>query len=599
MVVEMKSKTLDEYRQEMLNKTFGWLTVLDVFRDEKTHNRLAKCKCKCGNITIKEMRKVYNGHTTSCGCYNTSKEKANKLRQSWANDPERCKSQANKLKQYYENHPETSETISQKVSKFYDENPDKALARGKLYSEWAANNKDKLSEIGKTHSQYYKDNPEVGATAGKKIAQFYKDNPDALKARVAKRSETMKNNPDIQNIITEKCREWSKNNKDKIREIAIKNSNFYKNIRKLTDYSELIEWVHPDQIDDLLNGNIASQEMIKTRCPKCGDYEEHSLHNLFLVKSGKLKVDSLPLCRKCYNSNTSSKAEQELADYVSTLYNGDVIKNDRSIISPYELDLYYPEKKIAIEFNGDYWHSVQCGKSKDYHLNKYKLCKEKGIRLISIFEHDYKFNRDKVLQLLNDIFIGHDKLYARNCEIKQVSNDEKLKFINKYHFDGDSKYSTISYGLYYNDELISCMTFGKLRGQNKLRDNPHHYELIRFITKSGITVIGGASKLFKHFIKDYNPEYILCYSDNDFFNGDIYSKLGFKLKSLGENSIDYIWVNNSNYRTRHQTMPYKLLKQYPEYNNIEINGSKENYIMEDLGYCKVYRCGNSIWEWHS
>lgn len=593
----MKVKTLDEYRQEMLNKTFGWLTVLDVFRDEETRDRLVKCQCKCGNITIKEMRKVYNGHTTSCGCYSSSKEKSSKLKRSWANDPERCKSQSDKLKQHYIDHPETAELIGQKVSQFYDENPDKALDRGKRYSEWAASNKERLSEIGKAHSKFYKDNPEVGIEAGKKLSQFYKDNPDALKARVAKRTETLQNNPDIQKAITEKCREWSKNNPDKVQEIAIKNSSIYKNLRKLTDYSELIECVHQDQIDDLLNGNITSQEMIKTRCPKCGDYDEHSLHNLFLLKSGKLKSDSLPLCHKCYSNNTSSKYEQEIADYISTIYHGEVIRNDREIIKPYELDLYYPEKKIAIEFNGDYWHSTQCGKAKDYHLNKYKLCKESGIRLISVFEHDYKFKHDKVLQLLNDTFTEHKKIYARNCEIRQINNNEKSTFINKYHFDGDSKYSTISYGLYYDDELISCMTFGKLRGQNSLRDNPNYYELVRFVTKSRVTVIGGASKLLKHFIKDYNPEYILCYSDNDFFNGETYNKLGFKLKSLGENSIDYIWSNGINYRTRYQTMPYKLLKQYQEYNNIEINGSKEDYIMEDLGYNKIYRCGNSIWEY--
>jgi hypothetical protein len=141
------------------------------------------------------------------------------------------------------------------------------------------------------------------------------------------------------------------------------------------------------------------------------------------------------------------------------------------------------------------------------------------------------------------------------------------------------------------------MSFGKLRGQNSLRNNKNHYELIRFVTMPCITVVGGASKLFRHFIKDYNPEYVLCYSDNDFFTGDVYKNLGFKLKSYGENLIDYVWSSCSDYRTRYQTMPRKLLRLYQEYSSIEISGSKEDYIMEALGYYKIYRCGNSVWEW--
>ena len=123
------------------------------------------------------------------------------------------------------------------------------------------------------------------------------------------------------------------------------------------------------------------------------------------------------------------------------------------------------------------------------------------------------------------------------------------------------------------------------------------YELVRFCTKDNYKIIGGASKLFSHFINEYKPEYILCYSDNDFFSGDVYNKLGFTLKTLGEKSIDYQWCTIDKTLSRYQCMPYKLLQKYLEYSNISINGSKEDYIMNDLGYNKIYRCGNSTWEW--
>ena len=121
-----KVKSFDEYKQEMVGTTFGWLTVIDVFRDE-SGSRLCRCICKCGNTVIKDMRKVYHGHTTSCGCYVHSKEKSDKLKNVWKDNSDKRESQSQKLKQYYVDHPGTADLISDKLSKFYSDNPDKAI----------------------------------------------------------------------------------------------------------------------------------------------------------------------------------------------------------------------------------------------------------------------------------------------------------------------------------------------------------------------------------------------------------------------------------------------------------------------------------------
>ena len=248
-----------------------------------------------------------------------------------------------------------------------------------------------------------------------------------------------------------------------------------------------------------------------------------------------------------------------------------------------------------------YWHDEN-HKPKDYHFNKFKLCKDKNIRLISIFEQDWKHKQDKVKSILDDAFYNNVRIiYARKCDIRIIDNKIKSEFINKYHFYGDTSQHLVSYGLYYNDDLLSVMSFCKERYSNRHNTSEKTFELVRLCTKNHCVVVGGASKLFNHFIKDYNPDKVICYSDNDFFTGNVYNQLGFKLKSLGDKSINYQWCNETESLSRYQCMPYKLLNRFPQYETIinsnEIIVSKEKYIMEDLGYFRVYRCGNSTWEW--
>jgi G:T-mismatch repair DNA endonuclease (very short patch repair protein) len=97
--------------------------------------------------------------------------------------------------------------------------------------------------------------------------------------------------------------------------------------------------------------------------------------------------------------------------------------NDRSVISPYELDFYLPDYNLAIEINGLYWHSSRL-KSNDYHFNKWNMCKKLGIDLYSIFEDDFTVNetmwKNKILHLCSKV--PHQKIYARKCEVKEVDS---------------------------------------------------------------------------------------------------------------------------------------------------------------------------------
>lgn len=104
-----------------------------------------------------------------------------------------------------------------------------------------------------------------------------------------------------------------------------------------------------------------------------------------------------------------SKPEQELYDFVKNLCS-DTLHKTRQIIKPFELDIYVPSLQLAIEYNSSWYHSVENGMSKDYHLNKSLLCRNKNIRLIHIYDFE-DFEQQK--QLLNDLILGIDN-YPKN-----------------------------------------------------------------------------------------------------------------------------------------------------------------------------------------
>jgi hypothetical protein len=243
------------------------------------------------------------------------------------------------------------------------------------------------------------------------------------------------------------------------------------------------------------------------------------------------------LCTICYPiGDTKSIMEIELYEYIKSVYLGNIIQSYRD---KFEIDIYLPELNIGFEFNGVYWHSDKF-KEKDAHLNKTNYFKERNIRIIHIWEDDWKFKRDILKSQIDNIVGLSNPIYGRKCIVKEI-NDVKLArdFLDNNHIQGFVN-SNVKIGLYYNDELISLMIFDKFEGRKKMSND--EWNLSRFCNKKSTNVIGGASKLLKYFIKQYNPARIISYADKDWSIGNLYYKLGFSLKS--ENPPDYKYVVN-------------------------------------------------------
>lgn len=104
--------------------------------------------------------------------------------------------------------------------------------------------------------------------------------------------------------------------------------------------------------------------------------------------------------KEYYDSHIGTIPEQKLEKYLKSIYDGEINVRTRDIISPLELDFFLPEKNLAIEFNGTYWHSMEGGTAKGYHLKKSLMCRELGIRLIHIYEFENFIEQLKKLKLL-------------------------------------------------------------------------------------------------------------------------------------------------------------------------------------------------------
>ena len=285
-----------------------------------------------------------------------------------------------------------------------------------------------------------------------------------------------------------------------------------------------------------------------------------------------------------FNIIEPNKQNQELEqfdvfNFIKAIYKGEILYNKRTIIPPQELDIYIPEKKLAIEFNGIYWHSVNNGTNKNYHQQKSKLCREKEIRLIHIYEDEW--NDEHKREIIKDI-IRHalniptyeNKIYARKCIIKEIENKDYNDFCNKYHIQG-TKGAQVKLGLFYNDKLVQIASFGKSR-----YDKQYEWEWIRGCPASNNNVIGGTSKLFKYFIKKYNPKSIVCYADFNKFDGRGYKECGFKFIKITAPDKFY-------YDTKNKIRLNRNPNKYKEYMNKVKSGE----------FFLLYGSGNIKFEW--
>lgn len=293
-------------------------------------------------------------------------------------------------------------------------------------------------------------------------------------------------------------------------------------------------------------------------------------------------------CQVCYpiETNLRSKHEIELFEFVKSL-SSDSVNSNRQILSRKEVDIYVPKNKIAIEFNGLYWHSEDVlqrqGKSKLADYEKMKLLNSMNIKYIGVFEDEWLYKKEIVKSRIKNILgFTSNIIYGRKCTVKEITSTEASIFCDNNHIQGRGR-SNARYGLFYNDELVSVMTFSKTNLSRKIIG----WEINRFCNKLNTSVIGGASKLFSAFVKNYSPDSVISYADSRWSEGNLYKTLNFSYDSTTKPNYWYFLPNEL--RRIHR---FSLRKTENDDKNLT-----ENELRQSEGYMKIWDCGNTKWIW--
>lgn len=442
---------------------------------------------------------------------------------------------------------------------------------------------------------------------------FFEKNPNIYKKQIEIKKE--KYGDDLAVIGNKISKTWSKKSKEEKLEIKekreqtkkerYKNKN-YSNVekRKITKLKETFERKKKIMkldnivfIDDEFKG--VENHKYDLKCLKCG----------FLFK-GSFDNGLYPKCKKC-NPSDVSKPEIDIKEYIQSL-KIEYKENDKDLLEGLELDLLIKAKNLAIELNGVYYNSYNylnnkglsennkkrlkdLGLSKNigknYHLMKTLISENNKIQLLHIYDLEWNNPIKKEIWksiIKNKLGLIKNKIYARNTYVKEIPAKEARLFLEKNHLDGYVN-AKINIGLFdkNNNSLLSVMTFSKPRALKTI-----DYEMYRFASLLNYNIIGGASKIFKYFIKIYKPKSVLSYANRRLSYNGFYNNLGFITEAFTLPGFVYFKKNKMFSRESLQKHKLKKLVNYKE----DLSATE---ILHLEGYDKIYNSGNVRFVWYN
>ena len=533
-----------------------------------------------------------------------NEEIANKIKQSWNNKSEEeiqefvNKVKSTKLKLYgdetYSNGEKCAETWNSKSEAELKEIEEKRKHTNlKIYGvNFASQNEDVKNKIKETNLKRY---GKEHATQSEQIKEKTKNTnlkkwgveyPILTKEIKDKARKTLLDNYGVEhplqndellkkakitnlNIFGTECVFFNEDIKNKIKNTQLNKLNYAKS-QNLVTINDLVKMFNRDETTILNDIRLLNLKIIKFD----NDFRFYiEASNLPILSDFFSKTD---VCGKSY-------CEKELVDFVKSIYFDEIVENTKRIIPPKELDIYIPKMKLAIEYNGLYWHDEN-HVDKKYHLTKTNMCNEKEIDLIHVFEDDWLYKKEIVKSMIaSRLGVYKEKIFARKCQIKEIEKDQAKIFFDENHLQGFA-YGDLYLGLMFNDELIQCICI------NKKGWHDGNVELTRMVTKLNTQVIGGFSKLMKH-ISDY-IEYksITSYVYKAWFNGKGYIESGFKI--VKENNPSYSYVVNGRRVHKSHFRKDKIKKMFErgELKFYDSDKTEHENMIENKIY-RIYGCG--------
>lgn len=305
-------------------------------------------------------------------------------------------------------------------------------------------------------------------------------------------------------------------------------------------------------------------------------YGENSIFSKNTVE--KLSKKAIEV-NKTLQSNYTSKAQIKIKEYIEEKHNLEVIINNKSALRGTEIDIYVPSKNFGIEYNGLRWHNEFAGKHKDYHLNKTILATESNIFLIHIFEDEWVFQEDAVLNRINNVL--NSAPTNINYEIKKISEEIANDYLRDYDLNGIAN-SSIYLGAYNSNELEGVLSFSL--------SSDGVYILER---ASGFRVINELFEQCINYFKEvYKPTKIITYLDRRWYpyiKSTMYEKAGFK--NISDTEPNY-WYTRTCKKRENKNLYTKdiLVSQGFDPNKTESD------IMSRRGFKVLWDCGISTYE---
>lgn len=360
-------------------------------------------------------------------------------------------------------------------------------------------------------------------------------------------------------------------------QMCSKEKNGFSQRKTTEDFIKQSKEIHGDKYDYSKVEYKTAKNKVCIICPKHGEFWQSPYRHT--SGSG---------CPKCVHH--ISKGENDIFEYVkSLLVDKDVIQSEKNLISPKEIDIYIPSLKIGIEYNGLYWHS---NINKNNHLEKLNLLNKQGIKLIQVFEDEYENKKDIVFsKIAHLIGVQQDlqKIMGRKCDIKEIDSCDAKAFLEKYHIQGYVS-STIHIGCFYNNELVAVMSF-----KQEHKDS-NEWDLTRFASDYNYVCQGVGSKLFKYFVKKYNPNKIKSFADRRWTineKDNIYTKIGFEFD--GYTPPDYKYFSPLDGIIRQHKFGFRKKKLNRKY-GLPLSMT-ESEMTQKLGYDKIFDCGLIRYVW--
>ena len=344
------------------------------------------------------------------------------------------------------------------------------------------------------------------------------------------------------------------------------------------EFIEKVREIHGNKYDYSKVKYLNATTKVRIICPEHGEFWQRPYEHL--------QNRGCPSC-----SHSTSKEEINIYNYLNSI---DIACKQRAknIISPYELDIYIPDKKVTIEYDGLIWHSEKFGKDRNYHLNKTIACEKQSIRLIHIFEDEWveheeivKSKLKHILGCVNDM----PKTFARKCIVNEIDNQIAKSFLEKNHIQGFER-SSVYLGCFYENNLVGVMTF------KRERKDSDKWELTRFATDISKHCIGVGGKLFKYFVRNYNPSEVKSFADRRWsstLKENLYDKLGFMVDNVLK--PDYHYVVGKQRLHKFGFRKQILLKRYPNHGLTE--NMTEHEMCQKLGFQRIYDCGLIKYIW--